>query len=119
MIPATWIPHRRAEDNELLGYLSPVEGVADRFVPLTVFGHPLGDEGDEHDARQILDETGLSYIASRWSLTLGGRPEPISVEIVEASPERLRVRNVDYGYEGDIGDIFVVDVPPGDVLRRL
>ncbi|MCW2139929.1 hypothetical protein [Actinoplanes cyaneus] len=60
MIPATWIPYRRAEDDELLGYLRPVE----------------------------------------------------------AGPERLRVRNVDYGYEGNIGDIFVLDVPPGDVLRR-
>lgn len=119
MIPATWIPYRRSEDDELLGYLSPVEGAADRFVPLTVFGHPLSDEEvDEQDARLVLDATGLSYIADRWLLDLEGRLEPISVEIVEASPERLRVRNIDYGYEGNIGDIFVLDVPPGDVLRR-
>jgi hypothetical protein len=118
MIPATWIPYRRAEDNELLGYMRPVEGMTNRFVPVTVFGHPLGTEADEYDTQQVLDATGLSYLASRWLLTLDGRPEPVSVEIVEASPEQLRVKNVDYGYEGNIGEIFVLDVPPGDALRR-
>jgi hypothetical protein len=117
MIPATWIPYRRAEDDELLGYLRPVDGSTDRFLPVTVFGYPLGDEADEHDAQQVLDSTGLGYLASRWLLTLDGRSDPVSVEIVEASPERLRVRNVDYGYEADIGKVFVLDVPPGDALR--
>ena len=72
-------------------------------VPSRCSGYPLGDEADEHDAQQVLESTGLSYLASRWLLTLDGRPEPVSVEIVEASPERLRVKNVDYGYEADIG----------------
>ncbi len=92
MIPTTWIPYRRAEDDELLGYLRPVDGSANRFLPVTVFGNPLGDEADEHEAQQVLDSTGLSYLAGRWLLTLAGRPEPLAVEIVEASPEQLRVK---------------------------
>ncbi|WP_246612885.1 hypothetical protein [Paractinoplanes bogorensis] len=114
MIPADWMPHRRGEDDELLGYLRPVD---DRFRPVTVFGYPLGDVTDEHEARQILDAVGLSYLAGRWLLALDGRPEPIAVEIVEASPERLRVKNVDFGFEENIGAIFTLDVPPGDALR--
>src|SRR3954462_15094119 len=103
MIPATWLPYRRAEDDELLGYLRPVDGLADRFVPVTVFGYPLGDEADRHDAQQVLEATGLSYLAGAWLLTVEGRAEPVVVEIVEASPERVRLKNVDYGYDGDIG----------------
>ncbi len=118
MIPSHWIPYRRAEDDELLGYLRPVDGSIDLFRPVTVFGYPLGDEADEYDAQQVLDSTGLSYLAGRWLLTLDGRPEPVSVEIVEAGPQRLRVQNVDYGYDADLGKIFVLDVPPGDALRR-
>jgi len=118
MIPTTWIPYRRAEDNEILGYLRPVDGSANRFLPVTVFGYPLGDEADEHDAQQVLESTGLSYLAGRWLLTLDGRPEPLAVEIVEASPERLCVKNVDYGYEADFGKTFFLAVPPGEALRR-
>lgn len=86
MIPATWRPYRRAEDDELLGYLRPVDDLAERFVPVTVFGYPLGNEADEHDAQHVLDSVGLSYLADRWLLTLDEHPDPISVEIVEASP---------------------------------
>src|SRR5215469_14903863 len=118
MLPTTWIPHRRAEDDELLGYLCPVDPSAERFVPLTVFGYPLGDEADEHDAQQVLESVGLSYLADRWLLTLDGRPDPISVEIIEASPDQVRVKNVDFGYEADIGKIFVLDVPVNGPLRR-
>lgn len=118
MIPATWIPYRRAEDDELLGYLRPVDGAVDRFLPVTVFGYPLGDDAEEGDAQRVLDSTGLSYLAGRWLLTVDGRSEPLAVEIVEASPEQLRVKNVDYGHEADIGKIFVLEVPPGPALRR-
>ncbi len=118
MIPVTWIPYRRDEDGELLGYLRPAGGSTNRFLPVTVFGYPLSDEVDEDAAQRILESTGLSYLADRWLLSLDERAEPVSVEIVEANPERLRVQNVDYGYEANLGKIFVLDVPTGDVLRR-
>lgn len=118
MIPATWLPHRRDEDDELLGYLCPVEGSTDRFVPVTVFGYPLADDGDEHGARQVLDSVGLSYLADRWLLTVDEHPYPVSVEIVEASPDQVRVKNVDFSYPADIGKIFILGVPVSGALRR-
>ncbi|MEV4758525.1 hypothetical protein AB0J86_25935 [Micromonospora sp. NPDC049559] len=118
MIPATWIEHRRAEDDELVGYLRPVDGEPDRYIPVTVFGYPLGGPTDEYDARQTLESVGLSYLADQWWLTLDGRAEPIAVRIVEASPDRLLVKNVDFGYEGDIGATFALGVPEDGRLRR-
>lgn len=118
MIPQTWIEHRRRDDNELLGYLRPVADEAGQFIPVTVFGYPLGDPADAYDAEQVLESVGLSYLADRWLLTLDGRAEPISVQIVEASPQRLLVKNVDFGYEGDIGEIFRLGVPEEGRLQR-
>ena len=118
VIPEAWIEHRRAEDNELVGYLHPVDGAPRRYIPVTVFGYALGDTADEYDAQQTLESVGLSYLADRWWLTLDGRAEPISVQIVEASPDRLVVKNVDFGYEGDIGTTFVLNVPEDGRLRR-
>nr|BFE60898.1 hypothetical protein GCM10020063_054240 [Dactylosporangium thailandense] len=118
MIDGAWREYRRDEDDELLGYLRPVPGEPDRFVPVTVFGHPLGEAGDEFDAERVLDAIGLSYLADRWLLTIPGRAEPVAVEIVEASPEQVRLRSVDFGYEGDIGTIFTLATPPGDALQR-
>jgi len=113
-----WREHRRDEDDELLGFLRPVPGEPGRFVPVTVFGHPLGEAGDADDAGRVLDAVGLSYLADRWLLTIPERAEPIAVQIVEASPQRVRLRSVDFGYEGDIGTIFTLPAPPGDALRR-
>jgi len=108
MIPTDWIAHHREDDGELLGYLRPVD---DGFVPVTLFGHPLGEAVDEYGAAAVLDEIGLSYLVGRWRLTLPDRPEPIAVQVVEADADRVRVKNVDFGYEGDIGEIFTLPVP--------
>lgn len=108
MIPVNWTEHRRDDDNELLGFLRPTDA---GVVPVTVFGYPLGEPADEADGERVLESVGLSYLADTWTLAVEGRPEPISVRIVEASPETLVVQNVDYGYEGDIGTRFTLDVP--------
>src|SRR4030088_3276104 len=118
VIPQTWIEHRRAEDNELLGYLRPVDDAPSQYIPVSVFREALGAPSDEYAAQQILESAGLSYLADRWLLTLDGRSEPISVQIVEASLERLLVKNVDFGYEGDIGTTFLLDVPVDGRIRR-
>ncbi|WP_116248075.1 hypothetical protein [Nocardiopsis sp. FIRDI 009] len=117
MIPGHWRPHHRDEDGELLGYLVP-DGPG-RYVPVTPFGHPLEEPGDEHDARAALDSRGLAYLADPWLLSVPDRDEPISVRIVEVSPERMRVANADFGYERvDLGHVFVLDVPETGRLRR-
>jgi hypothetical protein len=118
VIPQTWIEHRRAEDNELVGYLRPVDDAPGQYIPVTVFGYALGEPTDEYDAQQILESVGLSCLADRWLLTPDGRSEPISVQIVEASPLHLVVKTVDFGYEGDIGTTFVLDVPPNRLRGR-
>ena len=109
MIPTTWTPYRRDDDDELLGYLEHT--TADACQARTLFGHPLGDSGSESDAERVLDALGLSYLAERWLLTLADRDEPISVQIVESSPQSLTVMSVDYGYEGDYGTPFILAVP--------
>lgn len=116
MIPAHWEPHHRDEDGEILGYLAPAEdGLC---VPVTLVGHALAGPGDADDARAALDSVGLSYLADRWLLTLPEREEPVSVQIVEASPARVRVANVDFGCtEVDYGHVWVLDVPADDRLR--
>lgn len=116
MIPAHWRPHLREEDGEVLGYLQPLEGGG--FRPVTPFGHPVAGAGEEDDARAALDSRGLAYLADRWLLRLPDREEPIAVRIVEVTPERMRVANADYGYEGaDIGHVFVLEVPETGRLR--
>lgn len=115
MIPSHWTEYRRDDDGELLGYLVSEDSL---HTPVTVFGYRLADAGDEYDAGQVLEGIGLSYLADTWLLSLEGRDEPINVQIVEASPERLRVKSVDYGYEEDYGTIFDLAVPESGRLRR-
>ncbi len=114
MIPPSWHPHRRSEDGELVGYLRP-EGAL--VTPVTVFGYPLSDPTDGGAAADILDRHGLAYLADRWLLqTARG---PVSMQIVEATPDRLRLTSVDYGDATySYGTEVVLDVPVGPALRR-
>lgn len=117
MIPQTWTPYRRDEDDELLGYLKPHEDSSSCVVPVTVFGYELAGPAQPDDAERVLDSLGLSYLAERWLLSLANRVEPINVQLVEASPERLVVKSVDFGYEEDYGTLFTLDVPVDDRIR--
>lgn len=109
------MPYYREDDGELLGYLVP-DG--ELFIPVTVFGYELGAASDEYDASQALESIGLSYLADTWVLTIPERDEPINVQIVEASPEALKVKSVDYGWEQDYGTIIKLPVPETGRLRR-
>jgi hypothetical protein len=115
MIPSHWMPHYRQGDGELLGYLVP-EG--EQYLPVTVFGYGLAAAADEDDAGRVLENVGLGYLADTWLLTLEDRDDPINVQIVEASPERLRVKSVDYGWEQDYGTIIELKVPDDGRLGR-
>ncbi|GHC78768.1 hypothetical protein GCM10007079_16340 [Nocardiopsis terrae] len=99
----------------MLGYLRPEAG---GHVPLTPFGRPVADVLPEPEARAVLDALGLSYLADPWFLELPGREDPVTVRIVEVTPERMRVANADHGYEeADIGHLFVLRVPEPGRLR--
>lgn len=108
MIPSTWSEHCRQDDAELLGYIAPA---GEGFQANTVFGFPVGGVSDRDNAEQTLESIGLIYLAERWLLTIDGRNEPITVQIVEAAPAKVTVKSVDYGYEGDYGTTFILDVP--------
>lgn len=109
MIPNNWREHRRSEDDELIGYVAACDG---SFAAYTLFGYPLGDNLDESEAERVLEAAGLRYLAERWMLAIDGRDEPIAVEIVEARPATVTVKNVDVGYEdGEWGTPFTLDVP--------
>lgn len=107
-----WIEHRREEDDELVGFLAPI---GDRFIAMTVFGTPLAKPADRVDAEHLLNDSGLSYLAERWSLQIDDQSQ-ISVEIVEASPEQVVVQNVDFGSGFDHGHRFTLQAPVGDQL---
>lgn len=117
--PATienWIEHRREGDGELVGFLAPVSD-SGRFLAMTVFGSPLTEPSDRAEAEDVLDTSGLSYLADRWLLQIDELTR-IEVEIVEASPERVVVHNVDFGSGLDHGHRFSLAAPAEGRLTR-
>lgn len=103
-----WIERRRGHDDELLGFLVPGGGW---LTPVTVFGDPIAEPTDREDAEGSLDRLGLSYLVERRNLQREGQA-PIQVKIVEeASPERVVVKNVDFGSNLDYGARFNLSTP--------
>lgn len=115
MIPAHWIACRRAEDDELLGYV--VAGPNGTHTPVTVFGIALDVPGSQDEAEQCLHAVGLSYLAERWVLDLQDQAGPVNVHIVEATPRQVTVKSIDYGSEQDYGTLFILAVPVARQLR--
>ena len=101
----------RDENDELLGFLAPAGDTPGLVTPMTVFGYPLGAAQPDTDALRVLASTGLSYLAERWTLTLAAHSDPISVQIVEASPERLTLQSVDDGHPLGYGTRFELPTP--------
>jgi hypothetical protein len=106
-LTSEWIEHRRAEDDELIGFLVP-DG--EWFVPVTMFGYPIAASAAREAAEEELDRRGLRYLAERWTLQLQGQ-SPIQVEIVEASPQKVVVKNVDFSSGLDHGTRFTIQAP--------
>lgn len=109
-----WIEHRRDDDGELVGFLAP-DG--DQFTAMTVFGSPLAEPAERLDAEGVLDTCGLGYLADRWRLQVQDG-QRIEVEIVEASPERVVVKNVDFSSDLDHGHRIALPAPVAAQLTR-
>jgi hypothetical protein len=127
MISPDWLPHRRASDDELVGYLLQS---GDDVVPMTLLGMPLGMPQAGAVARASLDEHGLAILNERWWCRL---PKPLSedadannpesdwewraVLVVEASPVRCTIR-----LENPTVEEFMIrvslPVPVGDLLSK-
>ncbi len=115
--PPHWIGYRRIDDGELLGYVVPAE--QSLFAPVVMSGYrPNSSRGP---AEQRQDEVGLDCLAGRWTLRVADHSEPIGVEVVEvveANPETLTVKNVDYGSRPNCGHRFTLGVPVTSGLRH-
>lgn len=93
VIPADWTPHRRPEDRELLGWIRP-DG--DLWVPVSLLGHDASEPMEWLDAEDVLESTGLSWLADIWMLEREDAA-PLRVKIVEVTPERVLVKTDDFG----------------------
>lgn len=114
MIPDTWLPRHRPDDDELVGYLDPAgTGLA---VPRTVFGFALAAALPEDDAADLLDATGLAVLAERWVLVRDGHDD-LRVRIAEVDANRVIVGVDDYNVGIRHADRIEVPVPTGEALR--
>ncbi|SEP95429.1 hypothetical protein [Microlunatus flavus] len=114
MLPTTWTPYRRAEDDELLGHL---EDRGDGVVPLTLFGAPLAAPGTRAEAEAVLDARGLASLAEPWLLRQADGVE-VRVAVVAAYPDRVLVVPAPYGYADPAERTVVVAAEDGAVLLR-
>ena len=113
MIPSTWIPHYRASDGELAGYL---DGVDPAVVPLTLFGYPLAEAGALAEAVKVVEQRGLSCLSERWELRLESG-ELVPVLIMSAYADTVVVVETEYGYYGPDSPRHTLAAPTGDRLR--
>ncbi|MGI6879134.1 hypothetical protein [Microbacterium sp. gxy059] len=120
MDASDWIPHRRASDGELVGWIRPA---GDGFVALSLFAAPLTGEVDWLDAEETLDAEGLSWLAEPWILERDGRG--IRVRIVEVSPGdppgtgRVQVKTDDFGAIDVPYELIDLPWPPPAALRPI
>lgn len=112
MIPSTWVPHYRASDGELVGYL---EGADPAVVPRTLFGYPLAEAVAMGDAVKILEQRGLLCLAERWDLRLESG-ESVPVLIMSAYADKVVVVETEYGYFGPDSPRHTLAAPTGDRL---
>lgn len=107
-----WIEHRRG-DGELVGWMRPS---GEGFVVVDLLGRDISGELDWLAAEELLDATGIGYLADPFELRLDDGSW-MRVRITEVSGETVRVKRDDFG------DITVplreweVAFPPGDELR--
>ncbi len=78
----------RASDNELCGF---VDGRADGWHALTVFGASLGVHPTKLDAERMVTNEGLASLMERWTLVDESGSNEEIVCIQEAHPEAVTV----------------------------
>ena len=109
MVPQGWIPYRRPEDDELVGYLAEDPGGT---VPLTLFGVALGPPSSPEQAEEVLRNRGLSCLAEPWVLRQEDGEE-VRVALVAAYPDRVLVVPAPYGYANPAERPVVVPAEDG------
>ncbi len=94
MIPAAWMPHRRA-DGEVVGY---VREAGDGFQPMDPLGRPLAEPSDWLAAEELLDVHSLAWLTDAFLLSVD--QAEVRVRVTELTPERVRVKLDDFGAVG-------------------
>jgi hypothetical protein len=112
MIPSAWVPHYRAVDGELVGYL---DGAAPTVTPRTLFGYPLAEACSRADAVRVLENRGLACLGDRWDLVLDSG-EQVPVLIMSAYADQVVVVETEYGYYGPDSPRHTLAAPTGDRL---
>lgn len=113
VIPGDWIPHRRGEDRELLGWIRP-DG--DGWVAVSLLGREITGAVEWLDAEEALESAGLSWLAEIWMLE-GIAAEPLRVRLVEVTPDRVVAQTDDYGAIDVPVERFELPWPPPEGLR--
>lgn len=123
MLPADWIPHRRA-DTEVVGWIVPA---GDGFRVYDLLGRertPMDAAGEQMPidwlaAEELLERLGIGYLADRWSLAFDdGADRP--VRIAEAGVHGITVVADEYGAASAVGadpERFRLPFPAPEELR--
>ncbi|WP_156761291.1 hypothetical protein [Microbacterium karelineae] len=116
-----WIPHRRASDGELVGWIRPI---GDAWQAMSLFAQAVADPADWDVAEDALEDASLAWMAEPWILERGGRA--VRVRLVEfrpdapdGSPGRVTVKTDDFGAIDVPYELIELSWPPPAALRPL
>jgi len=115
-VPNDWIEHRRG-DGELLGWMAP-DG--DDFRVIDLLGRELGGPLDWLAAEELLDRTGIGYLAERYELETPAGARRVRISEVRATGISLIAD--DWGSASAVGarpERFELPFPAPAELRRI
>lgn len=116
-VPADWTPHRR-DDRELLGWIVADDASGETWSAYDVLGRVVASGVDWLDAEVALDDHGLRYLADPYMLE-GVGAQPLRVRLVEVTPERIVVKEEDFGDMTAKTERFVLPWPMPAELREM
>jgi hypothetical protein len=113
MLPADWIPHRRPDDREHVGWIRPA---GDDWVAVNLLGRELTEPVDWLAAEEALDAVSLAWFADVWVLEREDG-EPLRVRLVEVTPDGVVVQTDDFGAIDVPVERYALPWPPPAALR--
>ena len=87
---STWLAVKR-DDNEIVGYLEPLDAAYDKVCPRSVLGHPVIDACGYMDGEELLLERGICELANHWALQATDPREQMPLAILEVSAQGIVV----------------------------
>ncbi|MGO3148588.1 hypothetical protein ACTXJX_00530 [Glutamicibacter ardleyensis] len=87
---STWLAVKR-DNNEIVGYLEPLDEAYDKVCPRSVLGHPVLVACDYMDGEELLLERGIGELANQWALHVVDPSEKVPLAIIEVSAHGIVV----------------------------